>query len=334
MPIRFGIIGCQHAHITAFIQEMIALGHSCVGLYEAEDPKMARGIAEKFGIPLTDSMEPFLDESVTVIGSAAVNDAKIDVIEWCDRHGKHIMVDKPAVTDREQLKRLEAVIRRGRIQVGMMLTERFRPAVHTLKRILEAGELGRIVSVMTRKPHRLNPSSRGAWHFSKSRNGGIVIDLLVHDFDLIRWLTGQEVASVKTAVTKNDLPEYPEFRDAVSAQVVMSGGTIAMLYADWHTPDQSWTWGDCRLFVNGTAGFAELRLCGDPSVPENGELFLRVTDAEPLARVDLTPPPASLTADFLARIEGQPCILTHDDLLAASALTIEADERAEVLGGV
>lgn len=328
MGIRYGIIGCRHGHIAMFIEEMQALGHTCAGIYEADDGRLADQLAAKYNIPRVESRDVFLDPAVTVIGSAAIHNEKIAVIEWCELHGKHIMVDKPAVTDRDGLERLEAVIGRGRIQIGMLLTERFRPAVHTLKHAIDAGELGRLVSITMRKPHRLNPASRGAWHFSKRQNGGIIVDLLIHDFDLLLWLTGQSAASVQAVMTKNELPEYPEFWDAASAQVVTEGGVIGQLYADWHTPDRSWTWGDCRLFVNGTAGFAELRLCGDPSVSDADELLLRVTDSQPLERVELTPPPLTLTADFLRRVAGEPGALTHRDVLAASVLTIAADEAA------
>lgn len=328
MSIRFGIVGCRHAHITTFIDEMLSLGHTCVGLHEPGDPVMAERIAQKYGIPIVDSRDAFLETSVSVIGSSAINSEKIEIIEWCEQHGKHIMVDKPAVTDRDGLNRLEAVIRRGVIHVGMLLTERFRPSLHTLKSKIEAGELGRVVSITMRKPHRLNPASRASWHFSKQQNGGIVIDLFVHDFDLLRWLTGQEVSSVKAVVTKNDLPEYPDFWDTASAQVVMDGGVISTLYADWHTPDKSWTWGDCRIFVNGTVGFAELRLCGDPSVSEADELMLCVTDTQTLVQTKLLEPEISITADFLSRIDGQSSTLTHKDILAASTLTIEADAGA------
>ncbi|MDF2718219.1 MAG: oxidoreductase [Paenibacillus sp.] len=331
MKIQFGIWGCSHAHITMFIEEMLALGHTCAGLYEPEDKAMAERVVNKYGIPLLTSREALLDPAITVIGSGAINSEKIEIVEWCERHGKHIMLDKPAVVDRGQLARLEAVIARGRIQVGMLLTERFRPALYTLKRAIEAGELGRLVSITVRKPHRLNPSSRGAWHFAKDRNGGIVIDLLVHDYDLLRWLTGQEIVSMQTVVAKNELPEYPEFWDTASSQVIMDGGVIGQMYTDWHIPDKSWTWGDSRLFVNGTIGFAELRLCGDPSVSDDGELYLQVSDSSPLAQVELAEPPLTLTADFLQRLASGACdsgALPQADILAACALTVAADETA------
>lgn len=327
MTYRFGVYGCQHAHIAGFVDQMIALGATCVGIYEPDSPGLAKNISERHGIPLVDDPAAFLDESVRIIGSSAVNNRKIDVIEWCDRHGKHVMVDKPVITNRDQLQRLEAVIDKGNIQVGMLLTERFRASISTLKRAIDEGRFGRIVSITMRKPHRLAPASRHAWHFSKEENGGLVIDLFVHDFDLLRFLTGEEVAAVHSQLAKHIAPEHPTFYDTATAQVMMSNGTLAQLYTDWHTPSKSWTWGDCRIFVTGTNGCAKLRLSGDPSVGKE-ELYFQVTNDEPFARVELSKPDTNITEDFIRRIEHKPSVLSHRDIVETCRATVLADEGA------
>lgn len=158
---KFGIIGCQHAHIGIFIEEMQALGWECAGLYEPDHTVLASSLAERYGLELIGDRESLLaDDQVMVIGCAAINREKIDVIELCEQRGKHIMIDKPAVTDRAGLSRLHGVLERGRIEVGMMLTERFRSSMHTVHRLIQSGELGDIVHISMRKPHRLNPVTR------------------------------------------------------------------------------------------------------------------------------------------------------------------------------
>ncbi|MEF3304942.1 Gfo/Idh/MocA family protein [Paenibacillus sp. GYB003] len=334
MALRFGIYGCQHGHIAAFIGEMTALGAECAGIYEPEANALAKRLSGQYGIPLLESAEPLQDESIRIIGSSAINNEKIDVIEWCERYGKHIMLDKPIVTNRSALERLEAVVERGRIQVGILLTERFRPAIAALKRNIEDGRLGRIVSITMRKPHKLSPASRHAWHFSKEQNGGLIIDLFIHDFDLLRWLTGQEIESIHSLLAKHTAPEHPTFFDTAGAQVLMRGGTMAQLYTDWHTPDKSWTWGDGRIFVTGTAGCAELRLSGDPSTVANEELYFQITHEEPFVRIVPEAVPVSITADFLGRIEGKPSILTHRDILEASRAAVHADASATLIHAI
>lgn len=331
MAKRYSIIGCQHAHITMFIEEMQELGYTCAGVYEKGDRTAALRISERYGIPFVEELEDALLPEVSIVGSSGVNSEKIDIVELCERRGKHVMLDKPAATDRSALNRLAGVMERGQIRVGMLLSERFRPATQTLKRMIEAGELGSIVNVSFRKPHRLRPESRPIWFFDKQKSGGIIIDLLVHDFDLIRWLTGKEVVSLQSIMTKTILPEHPTFYDAACAQLQLEGGAFAQMYADWYTPDKSWTWGDCRIFVSGTKGCAELRLNGDPSAAANDELLLSITAEEAFARKELDRVTASLSADFVGGLEGKPTVLSQHDVWMASLLAIEADERAEQL---
>jgi predicted dehydrogenase len=328
---QFSIIGCRHGHISMFIRKMLELGYSCAGIYDADEQSLAKALSEKFNVPLIDDLESLLGPDVQIVGSSAVNNEKIDVIELCEKHGKHVMLDKPLVTSRAGLSRLEAVFARNKIQVGMMLVSRDRSAIYTLKQQIDEGQLGEIVSITMRKPHRLSPETRQSSHFSKEQNGGIIIDLLIHDFDLLRWLTGREVLGTKGFMAKNILPEYPQFYDTATVQVWLEGNILAQLYTDWHTPEQCWAFGDCRIFVSGTKGSAELRLFGDPAVAME-ELMLKVTNEEKFHRVELVEAPVSIVEDLLHRIEGKPYKVSHQDLLLASTAAIEADEKAVILG--
>lgn len=330
MSYTFSIIGCQHAHIHMFIEEMLDLGHRCAGIYEPDNVKLATSVSEKFHIPLVEDREKLLGEEVHIVGCAAINNEKVDIVELCEQRGKHIMLDKPAVTSREGYERLKKVVARGKIQVGLMLTERFNPPIYTLKQMIERGTFGDIVSIDMRKPHRLLPDTRPDWHFSKEQSGGIVIDLFVHDFDLLRWLTHQEIASAQGYMGKTILPEHEEFYDTASLQVLMEGNVTAQLYADWHTPESSWTWGDGRIFVVGTKGAAELRLAGDPFVQKDS-IVIYASHDKPHALIDLETVPMTLAEDFLKRIEEGNGLITHEDILATSLATVEADERVEIV---
>ncbi len=327
--LKFAIIGCEHVHISIFVEEMLALGHEGIGICEPRNHELATALAEKFGIPLIEDAEQLI-AAADVIGSAAINNEKIDIVERCERAGKPIMIDKPAATNRRDYERLRTVAARGNIEVGMLLTERFHPAIYTLKQKVDQALLGDLVAISMRKPHQLNPASRPPWFFSKEQCGGILIDLLIHDYDLLRWLTGSEVVKSQGNMIQRLLPEHPGFYDSVSVQVVMENGVTAQLYADWYTPDKSWTWGDGRICVTGTEGFAELRLSGDPFVAAD-PLLLCTTNSEQPTRMTLIEAADSISADFLKRVNGQPSLLTNEDVLAATLASIEADEQVEII---
>ncbi|TBL77340.1 Gfo/Idh/MocA family protein [Paenibacillus thalictri] len=325
----FSIIGCRHAHISMFINEMLELGYSCAGVYDADEPSLANKLSDQFSIPRVSDPDVLLSPKVQIVGSSAINSKKIDIIETCERHGKHIMLDKPIVTCRDDFNRLEALFKRSNIEVGMLLVSRQRKSIYTLKQMMDAGELGEITSITMRKPHKLSPATRHPWHFSKEQNGGIIIDLLIHDFDLLRWLTGREVIATTSLMGKHILPEYPRFYDTAAAQVCMEGNLIAQLYADWHTPEQCWAFGDCRIFVTGTKGSVELRLFGDPAVSME-QLLFKMTHQEKFRKVELLEAPYTVVEDFIHRVEGKSYEISHQDLLLASKGVIEADEQAVI----
>ena len=330
---KFVIVGCQHGHIAMFIEEMHGLGYECAGIYERDPVPLASGIAESYGIPLYQEndytqLNIWHDNTIEMIGSSAINHEKIDIVELCASHGKHAMLDKPAAVNREDYHRLEAVIRSGRIQVGMLLTERVNPALYTLRQLNAEGAFGHIVNMSFRKPHRLAASQRPDWFFDKSQNGGVIVDILIHDFDILCWITGQEIQSSSGYLGKRIMPEHETFYDTAHIQTVMEDGTVAQLYADWHTPDASWAWGDTRIFVTGTKASAELRLAGDPLLDKKA-LLLLVTNEATWSEVGLYEVPYTVCGDFVRRIRGEESAITHLDILVATKAAIDADEAAE-----
>jgi predicted dehydrogenase len=323
---RFAVIGCRHFHIVEFINEMIHLGHEFIGIYEMENINNRDIITEKYKVDSYDNLDDLLSKEIDIVGCADINSRKIDVIELCENHQIHIMTDKPIVTSIKQYDRLERIIRRNQIQVGMMLTERFQPVFQTLKRMVDERKFGEITHISMRKPHRLSKAKREPWFFSKTLSGGIIVDLLIHDFDLIRWLTGMEVTEINGYIAKNMLPEYEDFYDTASVGVLLNNSLPVQLYSDWHTPSNSWTWGDGRVFITGTEGCAELRLQGDPLI-EKQSLLLYGSHQELLQKIPLQQPHSTLANDFINRIEGKSAFITHQAILEATMDTLEADRK-------
>ncbi len=327
-PIRFAVHGCQHGHIETFIQAMKRLGHEFIGIYDERPIPLTHETAEKHSVPLFERIESL--DAADAIGCAAINVRKIEAVERCAAQGKPIMVDKPIVTTRDGLRRLERAMAMPGARIGMMLTSRYKPSIYTLRRDIAAGKFGEIVSISMRKPHRLSSDRRPAWFFDKSLHGGIAIDLLIHDFDLLRYLTGREIVDVACTMSKKLHPEHPSFYDVVTAHAVLEGGIACQLYSDWHTPARSWTWGDGRIFIVGTRGTAELRLEGDPGLAANDRnAYISITDETGYTMEQATAPALGIVEQFLRHaFAGGEAGVTHSDILRASEATIAADEKA------
>ena len=328
---KFGIIGCRHGHIEDFIREMLDLGHTFIGICEGEG-KLAGALAEKYHVPLTAVPEDVWERKPEIIGSSAVNNQKIRLLEACAARGVHLMADKPLVTRRQDLDRAEKILRGGRIQVGMMLTERYNPGLAALKQAIGAGMLGKIIGFTILKPHKLSPASREAWHFSREENGGLVVDLMIHDFDLLRWFTGSEVAEVSGWMQVGNWEGYPDFPDDAKLLVRMEDGSTATLQTDWWTPAAYPCYGKGLLVCTGTRGKCIVHTTGDPLFrPEKGSFAQLTTDQKDWGILPNPPMCGTLTGDFLDRIAGKPGKLTGEDILLASEAAIRADEAVRII---
>ncbi len=326
---KFGVLGCRHFHIAEAVAEMQKLGHMCVGVCEPDGPLAAR-LAEQFGLERLESRDTLLARGAEMILCSSINSEKIGVVELCAEKGLHIMIDKPAVTTLAGYKRLESVMKAGHIQVGMMLTERFSPVVWTLRQQLASGALGRLVGVDFDKPHKLNASTREGWHFDKTQNGGPIIDLLIHDFDLLRWLSGSEIAETAAVMKVGENPDYPQLYDDARVLARCENGVTSVLHSDWWTPAAFPHFGNLRIVATGTLGRCEVYGTGEPALGAAACVVYSSGTVES-AVLPVQTPPAGLMEDFLARIDGREHLVRAEDILKATLATLRADAAATVI---
>lgn len=323
---NFGVVGAAHGHIYEFIEEMISEGAKFVGVYN-DHSGISEEIAEKYQVPLFSELRDLLDSNVEIVGTSAINSEKINYIEACCERGVHIIADKPIVVNEEQFKRLEKVIQCGNIQVGMMFTLRFWPEIYTTKKMIQENIIGDIINMEILTPHRLRAENRPEWFFEKEKNGGVVIDLLIHSIDLFRWVTGSEITDFTGMVQKTILPEKETFFDCAEFLVKSLNGTNGYMRTDWHMTDSHWSWGDMRVFFVGTRGNMEVRAIGDPITRQ--PMVILYKEGKETVQIGMESYKKSCTKDFLDRIHGMDYVISHEDILQASRLAIEFDKKAQ-----
>jgi inositol 2-dehydrogenase len=137
-------------------------------------------------------------------------------VEVAARAGKDILCEKPlGLSLQSAHAALQAVADAGvRLQVGFM--RRYDPAYLAAKKQIEAGEIGEPV-VFKSIGRDKNMPPIGAY---RSRiNGMLFFNSTIHDFDLARWLTHDEVSEVHAFTTVSIRPEIAEFGDIVAGTV-------------------------------------------------------------------------------------------------------------------
>ena len=168
--------------------------------------------------------------------------------------GVHTLVEKPLATSVEAGRRIrDAFAERGLVgAVGYV--ERCNPALRALRERLDAGELGAVYQVLTRRqgpfPARIS-------------DVGVVKDLATHDIDLTAWVAGARYTSVAAQVTHRS---GRQTEDMMVATGLLEGGIIVSHQVNWLTPFK-----ERVTIVTGEKGaFVADTLTGDLTFHANG----------------------------------------------------------------
>ncbi|MET8837375.1 Gfo/Idh/MocA family oxidoreductase [Micromonospora sp. NPDC004540] len=139
-------------------------------------------------------------------------------------NGVGALIEKPLAQSVEAATKLVEAFESAGLVAGVGHIERYNPALQSLRTRLEAGELGEVFQVVTRRqgpfPHRI-------------ADVGVVMDLATHDIDLTAWVTGREYTSV-SAHTVSRSGRLHEDMVAVVGQ--LADGTMVNHLVNWLSP--------------------------------------------------------------------------------------------------
>jgi predicted dehydrogenase len=259
MP-RFAAIGLDHRHIYDLTQDLLDEGAECVGYNpDTTDQRVLAGFRKRFPhVPAAETARLLDDRSIDFVVIAARPCDRAELAIAAMRRGKDVMVDKPGITNFEQLEAVQrAVVETDRIWsicIGRLASPAIQQALH----IVRSGELGRLVHTTSLAPHRLNRELRPSWFFDKPAYGGIINDIGVHAIDQFLAFAEADDAEIVLSSVGAFGTEPPGFEDF--AELVLATPSVrGYVRLDWFTPDGLPTWGDGRFFVVGTEGTLELR---------------------------------------------------------------------------
>ncbi len=209
-----GRIGRLHArHLNTRIADIQVKAVSDVIVKAAEECVAELGIPEYHN----DYHKLLEDPLIDMVFICSSTDSHATIMEEAARAGKHIFCEKPIALDLNEIDRaLEAVQTSGvKLQIGF--NRRFDSNYRRIRDMIAAGELG--------EPHILKITSRDPApppvEYVKV-SGGIFLDMMIHDFDMARFLIGDEVEEVYALGSVKVDPEIGEAGDVDTALVTLT----------------------------------------------------------------------------------------------------------------
>jgi len=162
---------------------------------------------------------------------AAPTDHHADVARAALAAGIPVLCEKPAGLTSQEVEETGRVAADRGVAFQVAYWRRFVPAMVALRERVLAGELGQILHLVCAQWDGAPPPAQ-----FRHGSGGAFVDMGVHEFDVVRWLTGQSVASVAAAQTPAlDAAARPD-ADNAQALLGLSGGTTAAVSLGRHYP--------------------------------------------------------------------------------------------------
>ena len=164
-------------------------------------------------------LEQELDAVSVVVPTTFHYSVAMDVIN----SGTHLLVEKPIADTLENADKMINAAHDAKVKLMVGHIERFNPAVSKLKEIVDSDLLGKIVSISSRRVGPFNP---------RIRDVGIIMDLGVHDIDVISYLYGKKINEVYTIAGK----DIHSFEDHASILLRCDTNLSGMVETNWLTP--------------------------------------------------------------------------------------------------
>jgi myo-inositol 2-dehydrogenase/D-chiro-inositol 1-dehydrogenase len=244
--IRFGVIGA--GRIGKVHAATIAANPKAKLAYIADAmPKAAEDLAAKHGakVASVDDIMKASDVDAVLIGSPTGFHA--EQIEAASNAGKAIMCEKPVSLDVKTIHDTLKVVEKNKSTLMIGFNRRFDPNFAELESRIRKGEIGEVemVTVISR-----DPAPPPAEYVKSS--GGIFRDMMIHDFDMARFLMGEEfvvVNALGAALVDKAIGEAGD-ADTAAVQMQTKSGKIAVI-----TNSRRATYGyDQRMEVHGSKG--------------------------------------------------------------------------------
>lgn len=212
--IGVGVMGSNHARVFA--------GLSGIQLVGVADPDRAQRdlVTRALGCPAVPEVDALLDLGVDAVTIAAPTHLHHRIALNCMSRGIHVMVEKPIASSVEEGREIIAAARRAGVTLMVGHVERFNPAVATIKDAIRGED---ILSIAITRVGPFPP---------RMSNVGVVIDLAVHDIDLIRWFTDSDIVEVQPQLSS----AVAEREDIALLQFRTASGVLAHINTNWLTP--------------------------------------------------------------------------------------------------
>ncbi|EFF93858.1 MULTISPECIES: Gfo/Idh/MocA family protein [unclassified Streptomyces] len=259
-----GRIGTFHARTLSRHREVGSL------ILTDADPARAQELALRLGETAAPGVDEIFAWGVDAVVITTATSAHAELIGRAARSGLPVFCEKPIALDLPGTLQALAEVDRAGTVLQMGFQRRFDKGYAGAREAVLAGRLGRLHTVRSLTSDREPPPA--GW---LPLSGGLFRDTLIHDFDMVRWVTGREVVDVYAAGSDAGPAMFRDAGDLDTAAAVLTLADGALVTAT-------------ATRLNGAGYDVRMELAG-----ELDQIVVGLDDRTPIASTEPTGPPAA-----------------------------------------
>ncbi len=313
---RVGIVGTGSmgdVHAKAWQEAGVKLSGVISGQFEH-----AQAFAQKHDTQAFSSLQDLL-ELVDVLDICAPTHLHREMTEAAAKAGKHVICEKPIALNLEDARAMIEVCSSQHVRLFIAQVVRFFPQYRAAGEIFKSGQLGNL-GVLRLKRAGYQPSP--TWFSDESKSGGMVMDMMIHDFDYALWLGGKVVRVYATSARASTPTSSGDY---ALVTLGFESGAMAQIEAGWAYPKGTFR---TSLDIAGSQGLIEWHSDGANTIknflePQNSDVGAVGIPSSVLSEDPYT----TQIKHFKHALESEtPFAVTPRDALAALEIALAARE--------
>jgi predicted dehydrogenase len=280
--------------------------------FTAETEKEAGGLSGQYKTTVYPSLEEMLPD-VDVVDICSPTHLHYEMALKAAAAGKHIVCEKPLARTTKQAREIVMACQKAGVQLLVAHVVRFFPEYALAQAAVAEGQIGKPGVIRLHRGSYRPKKPAGNWFLDEVKSGGILMDLMIHDYDYARWIAG-DVESVSARRITQRHPEAP----VDYGIVILShrSGALSHIAGAWAYPPPTFR---THLEIAGDQGLIEFD--SDGTAPIQNLILKSAGDSPdvglPSSPVSESPYTTQLKEFYRALTEGTPARVSAADGLAA-----------------
>jgi myo-inositol 2-dehydrogenase / D-chiro-inositol 1-dehydrogenase len=293
--------------------------------FTAETPQEANSLAKRYDSHVYASLDEMLPD-VDVVDICSPTHLHYDMALKSAASGKHIICEKPLARTTKQAQKIVTACRKAGVQLLVAHVVRFFPEYALAYAAVMEGQIGKPAVIRLHRGSYRPKKPAGNWFLDEVKSGGILMDLMIHDYDYARWVAG-EVESVSARRVTQLHPDAP----VDYGLVILShrSGALSHIAGAWAYPPPTFR---THLEIAGDRGLIEFDSEGTAPIQN---LILKTAGpggapdvALPSSPVSESPYTSQIKEFYRALTDGTTARVSATDGLAAVQIAEAALESA------